>query len=177
MRRSRIVALTLAAAAVIGIGISAGAASQTQAAWTDQVHVTATTTAGNWMPVNACTAYDDNGRQIACRISSITYQLWDPSSDGTRHYWVNFDFAGSTARRVTFTADLSTAVRADGQPTGPQWNWERATIRAAGAQFTPSTGWTCADLPEVSGTALEWARNAYFVVDRDGSATGTLCGR
>ena len=177
MTRNRIVAVALAALAVIGIGVSASSTSSTQAAWTDEVYVTATATAGSWHAAgeNSCTAVDANGADVPCSVSRVSYSSWG-GNDSTRDYWVEFNVPPGTAW-VTFTADLSTGVPREGSPAQGAWVWANATIRADGAQFIPTDDWTSADLPVVAGRSRwQWASNVFFVVDRDGFAGETLIG-
>ena len=171
MIRARLIALSLAVAAVIGIGASTASASVTQAAWTDRVHISAAATSGEWTVENTCTAVDPNGVARPCAVGNITYSPWDGTTDSL-HFHVALNVNGNPDW-VTFTVDLATAVPENG-PALPAWAWRGATIRPGGS-FTPAEDWTCSRLPVVSGTAHQGLRYTEFVVNLHGDPADSGC--
>lgn len=178
MNRHRVkgAAVTVALLAMTGIVGVSGAVSSTRAAWTDRVDVAATVGAGTWGS-NTCTAWRDANKTepLACAIEKITMKPW---TNGPVDYRVHFT-TPELPYWVQFTVDLSTAKSAPDAPASspgePAWSWSGASVVAAGAQFTPTGGWTCRDLPIVRGQSFAWYPDAYFVVQPASGAAPALC--
>ncbi|WP_460795000.1 hypothetical protein [Microbacterium sp. GXF0217] len=170
--------ITWSLALLIGGALGIVAAGQgfigtTSAAWSDQVNVTATATAGTWQTPttgSTCIAYGQNGAALAgCKVSRIDYFGWGPSGNQTRNYYLSFATPLGT-RSVSFDVDLTGATG-----NGGSWSWERAGV-LAGAQFSARDGWNCGQLPRVRGTGADWQTTTVFfqVVEKRNSA-GMLC--
>ncbi len=176
MIRSRIAALILAALAVVGIGVSAGAASQTQAAWTDQVHVSATATAGTWSTGHGTCTWRNaaTGDEIeGCTIVGLAYRhSW--GNHGARY--VQYDLVTSSgpgvAHYVTFELDLTTA---DGTPDPDSFDWKGSVLTQL-TSAAPSAGWSCTQLPILRGVGGVWQMQFSITVAERGANSNNICG-
>ena len=153
-RRVRALAVGLATLlAAGGLFAASAAASATQSAWTDRSHISAVVTAGTWKtppPVepptlpSSCIAMTPQGTPLAggqCTITDIKVKAWASGATKIRDYDISIK-TNAGEGYVVFDVDLST-VAASGA-----WSWAKAGTLATG-QFTPSSGFTCAELPRL----------------------------
>lgn len=173
MNGRRLLAVCMAALAVIGVGIGAAAVSSTQAAWTDQVHVTATATAGTWSAVgeNTCTWWDKDGNAIeGCEITTFTINnSW---AGFLQFYLVTSSPANGTQYHVTFEVDLSTAA---GAPAPESFDWDGAVITQL-TSGVPADDWACTELPVLRGVGGTWQENFSITVAENGASGSNICG-
>jgi len=182
MTRNRIVAVALAALAVIGIGVSASSTSSTQAAWTDEVYVTATATAGSWHAAgeNSCTWWSDSGQEIeGCTIQKFVLKTsW--GAPGQQRVQIDLVTSAPTALPegvnsfyVSFEVDLTSA---EGAPSTDDFNWDGAVLEQL-TSANPSYGWECTRLPILSGVGSgAWQREFSITVAESGASMPRICG-
>lgn len=168
--RKRLISIMLGIVLVLGIGANSGVES-TSAAWTDQTSVAVTASSGTWVTTsNSCVAYDLLGLRMrgTCTVTGITFDQW--GTGDTRNYYVSFS-APFGAVRVSFTVDLRTAA---GEQSTP-WAWQQAGVLPNG-HFTPDAGWTCQQLPVVTGISNRWqTQTMYFQAVNDRTTRTTIC--
>lgn len=175
MRYGRIAALALALLTGGAMGMAAaglGPVETTSAAWTDNTYASAVVTAGTWPTTtgNSCTAIGLDGRTLTgCAVTGIRYDGWGSPGSQTRNYYINFRTPLGT-RAVSFDVDLTTATG-----SGSSWSWEKAGV-LTGAQFMGRGGWSCAQLPRLSGTGADWQTlTIYFQVAENRTGTSSVC--
>lgn len=162
---ARRLVLRIAAVAALLVGVLGGiavitTAAPTDAAWTDTSYSTATLTAGTWTTTsaNSCVAYSTTGAVLSgCTVRGIDYVGWGEQGSQTRNYYVHFGTPAGT-HHVTFSVDLTTATG-----DGGHWSWKRAQTGAP-SQFTPTGGWTCEQLPRLTGRAADWHTDIYLPI-------------
>ena len=173
-------ALALAAGLVLAMGI-AGTVSgirPTQSAWTDHAHVSAVAAAGTWATpaTTGCVAMNANGTPKtggSCHVTSIVVSAqWGANGERMRNYDVTF---ASNAQEgyIQFTVDLSAAG-----PGG--FSWATAGLTAGSSHVTPTNGWTCAQLPILTGkTPTNWgwgaASSIFFQIAEDRASQAVKC--
>lgn len=177
MKNKRFAALAIAL--LIGGGLGAAAADQglerTSASWTDQGQVAAAVTAGTWTTTTAstCLAYGDNGQVLAgCSVlNSSSYEGWGVAGTQTRNYYLKFDVPKGT-RQISFDVDLSTV-----QGNGSSWSWTTAKVLYnRHQQFQARDGWTCAELPRVRATGVEWqTQQIFFQIAENDPSASAMC--
>ncbi|GAA1844628.1 hypothetical protein ACFQZV_10530 [Microbacterium koreense] len=161
---TRIASIAAAVTLVAGLGAAVSSTEETQSAWTDVTYTAVSATAGDWQAptTNTCQAWKQNGKPTDCTVSAITYQTWNSSGADTkrvRDYTVAFH--APSAKTIEFSVDLSTARWSGGSIEIAPWQWSGSGV-GPGSQFSPAAGWTCADLPVVTGTASDWHSNTWI---------------
>lgn len=164
---------------ITGIGVAAAATSTTQAAWNDRVYVSAVATASTWTtPVtNSCVAMNADGTVKSngyCSVTSVVVQAeWGGTGNRTRNYNVTFN-TNADRGYIQFTINLA--------PTGTStFTWSTAGLaRADSPQVTPNTGWTCSQLPKLTGktpTDWSWGSNSqiYFQIVENRATNSVVC--
>lgn len=155
--------------AVSGLFAASAAASGTQSAWNDRVHVSAAVTAGTWTtpPIvpptlpSTCVAMTPQGTPLAggqCSITGISVNSWDNGVYKIRDYQVEIK-TNAGAGYVVFDVDLS-KVNQSGA-----WSWAKAGTIATG-HFTPSAGYTCSELPRLRASGPSNWGSKYQVMVR-----------
>ncbi|MBU4465377.1 MAG: hypothetical protein KKH75_05980, partial [Actinobacteria bacterium] len=139
--------------AVLGSALGVASVTSTQAAWTDKSAVSAAVTAGTWKTItNSCTAMNARGGTVhggTCSITGVTFTQWSDGSNIVRDYQVGIK-TNAWMSYAAFDIDL-----ASGTGTGA-WTWGKAATIPTG-QFTPTSGFTCSTLPELTATGpLNW---------------------
>ncbi len=172
--------LGVVVAALLSVAASASAVSVvgvTESAWTDRTHVSAVATGGTWStsPTIGCVAMNADGSPKAggtCTVTGVSVDAqWGEAGNRTRNYKVRFN-TNAAEGYIQFTVNLAAG-------TGP-FSWGNAGIVAPAQQVTPNNGWTCAQLPIVTGkTPTNWGWGAgssiFFQVTENRASTNTVC--
>lgn len=164
---------------IVGVATATAGVEHTQSAWTDTTYTSAVATAGTWsVPVSVgCTAMNANGTPKNggfCEVLSVAVdQEWGTPGNRMRGYNVRLR-SNAQDGYIQFTIDLSSAGSAD-------FSWATAGLTAGSSHVTPNSGWTCADLPKLTGktpTNWGWGPNSaiYFQITENRSSQAVNCG-
>lgn len=175
--RARLVGVVAALVLIVGVAAAAGAVQPTQAAWTDKTYASAVATGGTWAaPVSyGCTAMNADGSVKnggRCAVTAVTANEWGTAPSRTRGYTVTFDTNAGNGY-VQFTINLNVSGVAS------NFTWSTAGV-SGGGQVITNNGWTCAQLPTLTGkTPTNWgwgsASQIYFQVAENRASAGVAC--
>ena len=181
MTAGRFRRLLVAATLVAALG-AAGAVTgirATESAWTARTYVSAVATGGTWsVPVTVgCVAMRPNGQPKQggrCSVTSVVVDgEWGTVGERMRNYVVTFN-SNAQDGYIQFTIDLSKATGSSA------FSWSTAGLTADSTQVTPNNGWTCANLPALTGkTPTNWGWGAsssiYFQIAEKRSSQPVKC--
>ncbi len=106
----------------------------------------------------------------SCSVTSVTVSAeWGNVGSRMRNYSVQFN-SNAAEGYIQFTVDLSQGSFA----------WTSAGLVAPSQQVAPNDGWTCGQLPTLTGktpTNWGWGANSaiFFQIAEDRTSTSTAC--